>query len=84
MTNIFSIKNLYFGGINVFPEGNMAADDTEESGCHSGEIEAVNIDPDVMAKTIAAIEHIDLETVKKVFAGADQFLKSVREVSHAK
>ena len=75
MANIF-IKNLYFGVINDF--------DPETADASCDEIEAVNIDPDVMAKTIAAIEHIDLETVKKVFAGADQFLKSVREVSHAK
>ena len=80
MTNIITIKNLYFGGINGFRESDIVDDAGKscDADCSSS-AEAVNIDPDVMVKTIASVERIDPETVRKVLTGANRFLKCVRK-----
>ncbi len=75
-----NIKNLYFGGMNGFFEP-VDDDNPTEMSCDdhdpAKEIEAVQVDPDTMAKVVASLTHLDLVTVQKVFAGADRFLKEV-------
>ena len=79
MANIF-IKNLYFGGINNFPDVKGTEETEEPCDDLESSSEIVSIDPEFMTKTIASVEHIDPETVRKVFAGADLFLRSIAEL----